>query len=92
MAADGCFRNRRAGKTQAAPGQETFRGISSRPGRGKATCMSGESAASRGEYRLSTKGSKGSKREKGPKPKGIKTRIWTGIYAARAKTRPVFTN
>ena len=25
---------------------------------------------------------RGSKKEKGPKPKGIKTRIWLGIYAA----------
>ena len=83
MAGGGCFRKRRAGKTRAAPGQETFRGISS-PGRGKASCMSGESG---GEYRLGTKGSRGSKKEKGPKPKGIKTRIWTRAYMQPAPQR-----
>ena len=84
MAADGCFRNRRAGKTQ--PAQLARRRLlgawASCPGRGKATCMSGEAAASRGEYRLHTKGSRGSKRVKGPKPKRIKTRIWTHMQSA----------
>ena len=46
--------------------------------------MSGEAAGSGGEYRLGTKGSRGSKKEKGPRPKGIKTRIWRLIYATSA--------
>ena len=70
--AAGCFRNRRAGKTHAAPGQETFRGISC-PGRGKATCMSGEVESQLEESTGWTQKDQGDlKRRRGQSPRASK--------------------
>ena len=69
-------------------GLETFRGIDWLPRAGQGNLhvwRSGEPAG--GEYRMDTKGSRGSKKEKGPRPKGIKTRIWTLIYVTSAPQR-----